>query len=56
MEDGDDFITGLGLFGDAGIPLRLEGGPGHDTLFGGSGNDFLDGGHPGGFVEDPDTV
>ena len=53
---GDDFIAGFGLFGDAGIPLRLEGGPGLDTLFGGSGNDFLDGGHPGGFVEDTDRL
>ena len=53
---GDDFIAGFGLFGDAGIPLRLEGGPGYDTLFGGSGNDFLDGGHPGGVVEDTDTL
>jgi Ca2+-binding RTX toxin-like protein len=53
---GDDVIVGFSLFGDAVIPLRLEGGPGNDFLIGGSGNDFLDGGHPGGFVEDPDTV
>ena len=53
---GDDFIAGFGLFGDAGIPLRLEGGPGHDILFGGSANDFLDGDHPGGTVVDPDTL
>ena len=51
--EGNDVITGFSLFGDAGIPLRLEGGAGEDTLTGGSGNDFLDGGHP---RFDPDLV
>ena len=51
--EGNDVITGFSRFGDAGIPLRLEGGAGEDTLTGGSGNDFLDGGPP---RFDPDPV